>query len=51
MIISEDAAEFFVHYTNELIYYSDSLDMYLLGVTHFGTAWSGVMTEWKLEEE
>ena len=50
-IISEDAAEFFVHYTNELIYYSDSLDMYLLGVTHLGTAWSYVMTEWKLEEE
>ena len=50
-IISEHSVEFFVHYTNELIYYSESLDMYLLGVTHFGTAWSGVMTEWKLEEE
>ena len=50
-IIGEDAAEFFVHYTNELICYSESLDMYILGVTHFGTAWSGVMTEWKLEEE
>ena len=50
-IIDENSAEFFVHYTNELIYYSDSLDMYLLGVTHFGTAWSGVMTEWTIEEE
>ena len=50
-IIDENSAEFFVHYTNELIYYSDSLDMYILGVTHFGTAWRCVMTEWKLEEE
>lgn len=50
-IIGDAAAEFFVHYTNELICYSEELDMYLLGVTHFGTAWSGVMTEWKLEEE
>ena len=50
-IISEHSVEFFVHYTNELIYYSESLDMYLLGVTHFGTEWSYVMTEWKLEEE
>lgn len=50
-IISNDAAQFFMKFTNELIYYSDSLDMYLLGVTHFGTAWSYVMTEWKLAEE
>ena len=50
-IIDAAAAEFFMRLTNELIYYSDSLGMYLLGVTHFGTAWSGVMTEWKIEEE
>ena len=50
-IIDDDAAEFFMRFTNEPIYYSDSLDMYLLGVTHLGTAWSYVMTEWKLEEE
>ena len=50
-IIDDDAAEFFMRFTNELIYYSNSLDMYLLGVTHLGTAWSYVMTEWKLEEE
>ena len=50
-IISDEAAYMFSRFTNELIYYSDFLDMYLLGVTHLGTAWSGVMTEWKLEEE
>ena len=50
-IITDQAAYMFLQFTNELIYYSDFLDMYLLGVNHFGTAWSGVMTEWKLEEE
>lgn len=50
-IIGEDSAHCFVQFTNELIYYSEYLDMYLLGVTHFGTAWIGVLTEWKIEEE
>lgn len=50
-IISDEAAYMFSQLTNELIYYSESLDMYILGVTHLGTAWSYVMTEWKLEEE
>lgn len=50
-IISDDAAQFFMQFTNELIYYNEELDMYILGVTHLGTAWSYVMTEWKLEEE
>ena len=50
-IIDAAAAEFFMRLTNEPIYYSYSLGMYLLGVTHFGTAWRCVMTEWKLEEE
>ena len=50
-IIDGDAAQYFMRFTNELIYYSDFLDMYLLGVTHFGTVWRGVMTEWKIEEE
>ena len=51
LIIDAAAAEFFMKFTNEPIYYSYSLGMYLLGVTHFGTAWRCVMTEWKLEEE
>lgn len=50
-IISDNAAQFFMQFTNELIYYSEELDMYILGVTHLGTAWSYVMTEWKLEEK
>jgi hypothetical protein len=50
-IIDDTAADFFAQLTNELIYYSEYLDMYLLGVTHWGTSWDYVLTEWKLEEE
>lgn len=31
--------------TNELIFYSDKLDVYVLGVTHFGTSWDYVGTD------
>lgn len=51
LVLGYDSAQFFLKFTNELIYYSEELGMYLLGVTHLGTAWSCVMTEWKLEEE
>lgn len=30
---------------NEIVYYNDTLDMYLWGVTHYGTAWSHVLTD------
>ena len=32
-------------YTNYPIYYSYDLDMYLLGVTHWGTSWSFFFTD------
>jgi len=47
-IIGENDAQRLERWTNELVYYSPSLDMYLLGVTHFGTAWSYVLTEFDL---
>ena len=50
-IIDGESARCFAKFTNELIYYSYALDMYLLGVTHCGTAWNYVLTEWKVEEE
>lgn len=46
-IISGSAAERFIKYTNELIYYNDELDLYLLCVKHFVTAWDGVPANWK----
>ena len=30
---------------NEILYYNKALDMYLWGVTHFGTAWDYVLTD------
>ena len=32
---------------NEIIFYNDALDMYVWGVTHFGTSWSYVLTNIK----
>lgn len=44
-IISENGAELLADYTNELVYYSYDLDVYLWGVTHYGTSWDYVLTE------
>ena len=29
---------------NEIVYYNETLDMYLWGVTHYGTSWGYVLT-------
>ena len=29
---------------NEIVYYNEKLDLYVWGVTHWGTAWSHVLT-------
>lgn len=50
-IITEAGAEQLEHHTNELVYYIPSLDMYLLGVTHWGTAWNGVPANWKYDTD
>ena len=47
-IISEADAERLAENTNEIIYYNDDLDIYLLGVSHFGTLWSIVDTDLKI---
>ena len=46
-IIDDRDAERLKEYTNELVYYCEVLDMYILGVTHFGTPWNGVPANWK----
>lgn len=50
-IISEQDAERLATYTNEVVYYNEDLDLYLLAVTHYGTAWNGVEANWKEIEE
>ena len=50
-IISANDAERLAEYTNEIVYYFEAADVYFLGVTHFGTMWSGVDANWKSENE
>ena len=33
---------FLLEHTNEIVFYDSELDLYVWGITHFGTAWSGV---------
>lgn len=33
---------FLIEHTNELVFYDDELDLYVWGVTHFGTSWDCV---------
>lgn len=43
-IISDGGARILKDETDELVYYHEELDMYLWGVTHFGTSWDYVLT-------
>ena len=45
-IVSDNGAEILKE-INEIVYYNEELDMYVWGVTHFGTAWSYVLTDIK----
>ena len=49
-IIDGNGAELCKDY-NEVLYYSDSLDIYLWGVTHYGTSWDYVLTDIECEKE
>ena len=44
-IIDPCTAERLKEHTNEIIYYIEKLDIYVLGVTHWGTGWSHVTAE------
>lgn len=47
-IISESGAKFLSEYTDEIVYYNNELDVYLWGITHFGTSWDYVLTNIKI---
>lgn len=49
-IITERGYDFLGAYTDEIVFYNEKLDMYIWGITHFGTAWSHVLTNIKLEQ-
>lgn len=47
-IISENGYRILRDYTDELVFYCERLNMYIWGVTHYGTAWNYVLTNVKL---
>lgn len=48
-IISDWGARLLQQETSEIVYYNETLDMYLWGVTHFGTSWDYVLTSIKID--
>lgn len=49
-IVSDNGAEIIKDYTNEILFYNEELDMYIWGVTHYGTSWDYVLTDIKCEK-
>ena len=47
-IITESGARFLEEYTDEIVYYHEEMDLYVWGITHFGTSWDYVLTDIKL---
>lgn len=50
-IISVPGANILTEFTDEIIFYNEELDLYVWGVTHFGTSWDYVLTDIKVEVE
>ena len=48
-IINESDYQTLSNCTNELVYYSEELDIYLWAIDHFGTGWDYVLTDIKIE--
>jgi len=48
-IITQDGAEYLQRNTNEIVYYCEKLELYLWGITHFGTGWDCVFTDIKAD--
>lgn len=50
-IISESGYKFLAEYTDEIVFYNEKLDVYIWGITHYGTSWTHVLTDIELVEE
>lgn len=46
-IIDGNGYDILSHWTDEIVWYNEALDMYVWGVTHYGTSWDYVLTEIK----
>ena len=49
--IVDDDAKWILEKANEPLFYSDKLECYVWGVTHYGTAWSYVLTSLELDDD
>lgn len=47
-IVSPNGAEMIQDYTDDPLFYLEKLDMYIWGVTHWGTSWDYVLTDIRL---
>lgn len=47
-IISDNGANILKEWTNEIVFYNEELNMHVWGVTHYGTSWSYVLTDIRL---
>lgn len=47
-IIDESGYRQLARLTDEIVYYNEQLDLYLWGITHFGTSWDYVLTDVKI---
>ena len=50
-IISYRDAERLAEFTNETVFYNEDLNLYLLAVSHLGTSWDYVPSNWKTLDE
>ena len=48
-IVDDWGARLLQQETSEIVYYNETLDMYLWGVTHYGTSWNYVLTNIKID--
>lgn len=48
-IVDDWGARLLQQETNEIVYYNETLDVYLWGVTHYGTSWNYVLTNIKID--
>ena len=48
-IIDDSLARILQELTNEIVYYVPLLDVYVWGITHYGTSWAYVLTDIKID--
>lgn len=49
-IVSNNGAQILAE-AGEIVFYNEELDMYVWGVTHYGTSWDYVLTNIKIEKD